>query len=931
MLRIAFSACLALVLSGVLTGGVLAAPLNAPSGPKVPGDPKIPKTARNENDNTENVRVVLEDVPNDIVPTLSNMWKCACDTDGCWPGCFTVASATILKYWAGKGFPNLWNGDENGTLARLRGLFPNLFCYNNVDGDGKPSDSGYDAFSVAKGFDLFVTEQGYKFVATPVIDPAFEQIVEQIDLGRPIIGAFGISPWGSHAGTIIGYDTTGGRRVMIVRPNLLNKPDTELEWGSGYSDFGMVTVAPREGQTTSEAATLSYEIVVNDADAGFTSQGEWQVATEMGFNGEARSRMTTDPSNLGPTEDTAWVRWTPQLPFDGLWEVQAWLPKEDTDDSMAHVATYRVSHAEGMSLVRRGQHGSQPGWISLGIFPFVQGDKGFVHLGDITGDNPPRSVWADGVKFSWRAPLVVQAEDDGSGQSGPPALVVNGKQRAIPDPQTFDVLRLSRSYIRKLPALQLAQYPDDQPMPSVFSAWIGQYYNNTLLSVPATTVRADSSLNFQWNGVAPAGGMGSRDFSVRWSRYFALTEGAYPFRIEAVGGVRLWVDGKLEIDAWEAQDSVYLAHDRTVPVTAGLHRVDVEYVNRDGSAQISFGNLPPNAPIVIDSPSAPKWTTSDSVTLRWSDAGDPDTVGTDRPRKFFVTIWRDDGWRAESGWISTTEWAVTLPADGRYHWSVVASDGTANSDSTLPRTILVDRTAPWAQMQDATSSVVSGTLPLETQSIDNLRLVTDASGQLVVAEAPADAPTPPEKLAALAEAQQAGQQFDVDAPVASQAITSSVLGNLPALRLSWWAQDSPSETAEGLTYDVQAREIVHAQTTYTVSVEMRDVTHIGYELVLSGTEEITNPVVLTETLPYTTVTPLMAYTPITPTEWITFATGLVYTETLFIGNPGSTYEFRVRAVDAAGNAQQWFDGYSIQAQIDPRTAVNREYMPLVYK
>ncbi|NJM39554.1 MAG: hypothetical protein HC853_01655 [Anaerolineae bacterium] len=90
-------------------------------------------------------RVILSDVPNDLIPQPSNMWQCSCDTDGCWPGCFTIASASIAKYWAAKGMPNLWNGDENGTFARLRELFPNLFCYNNVNGrPGKPSDSGYD-------------------------------------------------------------------------------------------------------------------------------------------------------------------------------------------------------------------------------------------------------------------------------------------------------------------------------------------------------------------------------------------------------------------------------------------------------------------------------------------------------------------------------------------------------------------------------------------------------------------------------------------------------------------------------------------------------------------------------------------------------------------------------------------------------------------
>ncbi len=77
-------------------------------------------------------------MPDDIIPGFNNSWQCPCDSDGCWPGCFTVASATLLKYWSQKGFPNLWDGNENGTLARLRELFGHLLCYGNGDANGKP-------------------------------------------------------------------------------------------------------------------------------------------------------------------------------------------------------------------------------------------------------------------------------------------------------------------------------------------------------------------------------------------------------------------------------------------------------------------------------------------------------------------------------------------------------------------------------------------------------------------------------------------------------------------------------------------------------------------------------------------------------------------------------------------------------------------------
>lgn len=912
-MRAVLCACLVFVVSGL---GLPAEAFAAPYGPRIPNRPKITKTRLNQQGQPEqeNIgrRVVLSDVPNDIIPQNSNIWQCACDNDGCWPGCFTIASASILKYWSQKGFPNLYDGNENGTLQHLRDLFPNLFCYNNVDDDGVPSDSGYEAFDVAKGFDLYVQERGYKFTTRAIPAPTFEQVMAEIDAGRPIIGAFGISPWGSHAGTIIGYDTSGGRQGMVVRPNLWQKTDTELDWGVGYGEFGIVTIAPNLEENNGANPSLDYEVIVNDVDAGFSVTGTWTLANE-GFGQQSHYAQTTDPSNLGPRDDTAVAKWMPSLPFDGMWEVYAWVPHQDVDDTTVLVATYRINHAEGGALIRRSQSKARPGWMPLGIFPFMRGEIGNVQLGNLTGDNPLRNIWADSMKFVWRMPLVVQSDE-----GGPAAIVVNGTRRAIPDEQTLQALRLNGGLVRKLTALELNQYPADEMMPSVMSQWVGVYYNNTLLSPPAASVRADPSLNFRWNGAAPAAGIEASAFSARWTRFFATTEGEYPFRVDAVGGVRVWVDDQLIINDWDAQTGIYQKHEKSVKLPAGLHKVDVEYVNKDSFAAINFGNLPPNVPVAAATDLG--WTTAPTVTLRWQDAGDVDTIGNDAPRKFYVTIWNDtNGWRTNSGWIEGQEWTLNLPQDGTYLWSVVTSDGQANSDGSAPQTVRVDRTTPWAQMVAATTAVslTAGLQATATQAIDAYKLITDANGNMIVTQV-ADVPTggtPVDQLVARSE-------------VSPSAVVST-LGNLPAILVTWWGKDAPRDTSDGLTFDVQVRETIRASTSYSIVVENREVTRVGYELTLSGTEEITTPVVLTEVVPITTVAPIVALMPITDSQWITFATGINLTQTVFLGEPGSTYEFRVRAVDGAGNAQDWYDGYSVTAAIDPKTVLVRSYLPAV--
>jgi len=928
-------ACLSAVVSGVVGSPAVFALRSDPEAAVIQNQSaKAPKAPQKQ----AGARVVLGDVPNDIIPQNSNIWQCSCDTDGCWPGCFTVASASIAKYWAARGFPNLWNGDENGTLARLRELFPNLFCYNTVNGDGKPSDSGYEINDIVTGYRTFLTERGYDFNLTAIPNPTFEQVKAEIDAGRPIIGAFESSPWGSHAATVMGYDTNNGRQVMIVRPNLWHKIDTELEFGQGYTGFAMVTVVPAglsalqnqaalnppvlgslPGSTSVPTSTvtipqITYEFILDDSEYGFTSSASWVLTDTGGYNGMARSLASTEPSNFGPADDTEWARWTPDLPFDGIWDVLAYMPITDTDNIASQFVTYKINHAEGLNLLRRSQHDALPGWMSLGAFPFVRGTQGSVYLGNKTGDDDVRQVFADAIRFIWRGPLLVKSELDERVY-----LVTNGKRHLIPDPETLGALRLNRNSARALSPLALAQYPEAESVPSIFTSWVGQYFNNDALNYPAMAVRGDSSLNFRWNGSAPAPGMG-REFTSRWTRIFALTEGEFVFNIEAVGGLRLWMDGKLELDEWDST-GVLIQHEATIHATSGLHRVEVEYAARQGFAQIDFGNLPPNMPIVLQA-NVPTWTQTPTATLMWADAGDVDN--TDKGRKFFVTVWRDDGvkqvgdvktsWRATSDWMADTQWIVTLPEDGKYWWSVVASDGTVSSEATAPRELLLDRTPPWAQMQLAQTKTVSQS-ELQSAAAPQSYALQNINGDLRGTEVLSDSNV------------QAMVLTDPgNAPVFQAPFT--VTGDLPAVKLTWWATD----TLSGIDHvDVQAREVVRATTQYTISVSNQEGVKVGYQLVLSGSEEITQEVMLPEVISYTTVVPLMTYEPVSPTEWVTVATGIKASSTLFIGNPGSRYEFRVRAVDAAGNAQAWYEGYAAQAEIDPKTVIYRVYSAMVQK
>lgn len=78
----------------------------------------------------------------------------------------------------------------------------------------------------------------------------------------------------------------------------------------------------------------------------------------------------------------------------------------------------------------------------------------------------------------------------------------------------------------------------------------GEYFNNTTLSPPATSVRIDSMVNFNWEHSSPIPGVINADyFSVRWSgQVQAPISGTYVFSTACDDSIRLWVNGNLVID-----------------------------------------------------------------------------------------------------------------------------------------------------------------------------------------------------------------------------------------------------------------------------------------------------------------------------------------------------------------------------------------------
>lgn len=138
--------------------------------------------------------------------------------------------------------------------------------------------------------------------------------------------------------------------------------------------------------------------------------------------------------------------------------------------------------------------------------------------------------------------------------------------------------------------------------------------------------KVDEQVNVQTRPVLPADGFNDQDFSVRWSGQFQPKYSEeYTLELQTRGPARLWLNGQLVIDRWEATHSG--TESVTTRVYAGeRYNVRAEYSSKDGNPQAALvwqsasqpRELIPQErlyPFGIPQPNAT--AASDALTLEW--------------------------------------------------------------------------------------------------------------------------------------------------------------------------------------------------------------------------------------------------------------------------------------------------------------------------
>jgi hypothetical protein len=115
--------------------------------------------------------------------------------------------------------------------------------------------------------------------------------------------------------------------------------------------------------------------------------------------------------------------------------------------------------------------------------------------------------------------------------------------------------------------------------------WKGEYWANETLKGTPVLVRNDKKIDFNWKDGAPVG-LPTDGFSARWTRKVDFKNGSYLFSAQANDGIRVFLDGKLVLDAWPNNDgsTVYTF----VRSLKGKHTLEVEYHEHTGKASAAF-------------------------------------------------------------------------------------------------------------------------------------------------------------------------------------------------------------------------------------------------------------------------------------------------------------------------------------------------------
>ncbi len=105
-------------------------------------------------------------------------------------------------------------------------------------------------------------------------------------------------------------------------------------------------------------------------------------------------------SVLHQNESTNWGEWQLDVPTNGRYQLDAYVPFCTTETSETNGAVYDIDHVHGHSTVTVSQNDKAGLWISLGQYDLPASGGGVVRLTDLTSTDEELSIWFDSLRLT---------------------------------------------------------------------------------------------------------------------------------------------------------------------------------------------------------------------------------------------------------------------------------------------------------------------------------------------------------------------------------------------------------------------------------------------------------------------------------------------------------------------------------------------------
>lgn len=138
-------------------------------------------------------------------------------------------------------------------------------------------------------------------------------------------------------------------------------------------------------------------LYADEQSTAFTrsTTGAWNVPPYLcGFNNHAWYAWSVNSSS----QSANWGEWRPNVPADGRYRIDVYVPYCRTGRNETGSATYTISHAGGTSTRTISQQANVGLWTTLGEYSLSRGNGNVIRLTNLTNDSG-LGVWFDAVRL----------------------------------------------------------------------------------------------------------------------------------------------------------------------------------------------------------------------------------------------------------------------------------------------------------------------------------------------------------------------------------------------------------------------------------------------------------------------------------------------------------------------------------------------------